>query len=334
MRISVASAGNDHRLGANEAPPAIVSIFLGEELDAVINAIEEGSLYPGTEQANMGIGVKVLPDFIKDTTDRNRTSPFAFTGNKFEFRMLGSAQSISGPNIVLNTIVAEELKQFADALEGAADFDATVSELIKTTIKEHKRIIFNGNGYSQEWEDEAARRGLLNLKTTVDALPKFVDEKNIKLFTEHNVFTKVEMESRYEILLETYVKVLNIEALTMIDMVKKDIIPAVSRYVEELAATAISVQSVNSSAKCLAEVTLIEELTKANDETYLNIVELDKLVKAASEHEESGLALATYYKDVIIPAMEKLRAGVDFMEENTSADLWPVPVYGDLLFRV
>ena len=228
LRISVASAGNDHRLGANEAPPAIVSMFVGEELEEVLDAIEKGTDYKGGEKQTMEIGVHVLPNFPKDTTDRNRTSPFAFTGNKFEFRMLGSNQSISGPNIVLNTIVAEELKQFADELEGAEDFTKALNDLIRKTIKEHTRIIFNGDGYADSWPIEAAKRGLLNYKTTVEALPHFIDKKNIDLFTSHNVFTEKEMISRTEILLETYSKTINIEALTLNDMVKKQILPALS----------------------------------------------------------------------------------------------------------
>ena len=232
MRVSVASAENDHRLGANEAPPAIISMFLGDDLEAILEAIESGKPYNGSGIEKMEIGDHVLPSFPKDTTDRNRTSPFAFTGNKFEFRSLGSSQSISGPNIILNTIVAEELKQFADELEGAEDFTEKLNELIKKTIKEHKRIIFNGDGYSDEWKAEAKKRGLLNLKTTVDALPTFLAPKNVELFTKHKIFTEKEMESRYEILLETYSKVINIEGLTMVDMAKKQILPAVNSYIE------------------------------------------------------------------------------------------------------
>ena len=234
MRVSVASAENDHRLGANEAPPAIISMFLGDDLEAILEAIESGKPYNGSGIEKMEIGVHVLPSFPKDTTDRNRTSPFAFTGNKFEFRSLGSSQSISGPNIILNTIVAEELKQFADELEGAEDFTEKLNELIKKTIKEHKRIIFNGDGYSDEWKAEAKKRGLLNLKTTVDALPTFLAPKNVELFTKHKIFTEKEMESRYEILLETYSKVINIEGLTMVDMAKKQILPAVNSYIGNL----------------------------------------------------------------------------------------------------
>lgn len=334
MRVSVASAGNDHRLGANEAPPAIVSIFVGDELESVLESIEKDTAYSGTEKETMEIGVHVLPNFIKDTTDRNRTSPFAFTGNKFEFRMLGSAQSISGPNIVLNTIVAEELKKFVDILENAEDFTTELNNLIRKTIKDHKRIIFNGNGYSDEWQEEAAKRGLLNLKTTVDALPQFVAEKNIKLFTDHNIFTKIEMFSRYEIMLEEYSKMINIEALTMVDMAKKDVIPAVSKYLDRLSKSAISVKELISTLSCSTELSLIEKLSKLNDETYSNVLALEDVMKEVTKYEDNALALATYYKDTVIPIMDKLRATVDLMEENTASDVWPYPTYGDLLFKI
>jgi glutamine synthetase len=235
LRVSVASAANDHRLGANEAPPAIVSVFLGDELTAIMDAIEHGERYAGAEAAKMKTGVNVIPEFMKDTTDRNRTSPFAFTGNKFEFRMVGSGFSISGPNIVLNTIVADVLSEFADRLEAASDFNAELKILMQETVKKHKRIIFNGNNYAAEWVEEADRRGLLNLKSTVDALPHFISDKSIRLFTKHNVFTENEVRSRYEILMETYCKTVNIEALTMLDMSKRDILPAVLAYGKELA---------------------------------------------------------------------------------------------------
>ena len=234
LRISVASAGNDHRLGANEAPPAIISIFLGDELTAILDAIETGTVYGGTLRVNMEIGVNVLPTFPKDTTDRNRTSPFAFTGNKFEFRSLGSQLNIACPNIMLNTILAEELKQFADELEGKEDFNGALNALIKRVIKEHKRIIFNGDGYADAWKLEAEKRGLTNLPTTVDALPHYTDAKNLKLFADHKIYTEIEMQSRQDIILETYSKTINIEALTASDMVKRDILPAVSAYVSEL----------------------------------------------------------------------------------------------------
>lgn len=333
MRVSVASAENDHRLGANEAPPAIISMFLGDDLEAILEAIESGKPYNGSGIEKMEIGVHVLPSFPKDTTDRNRTSPFAFTGNKFEFRSLGSSQSISGPNIILNTIVAEELKQFADELEGAEDFTEKLNELIKKTIKEHKRIIFNGDGYSDEWKAEAEKRGLLNLKTTVDALPTFLAPKNVELFTKHKIFTEKEMESRYEILLETYSKVINIEGLTMVDMAKKQILPAVNSYIGDLAATAKKKLAVTEGLSCKMEKDLLEKLSVLEDSAY------DKANKLAALLEEggkisNGLAQATFYKDQILPAMEELRSDCDALEVDTAESAWPFPQYGDLLFHI
>ena len=333
MRVSVASAENDHRLGANEAPPAIISMFLGDDLEAILEAIESGKPYNGSGIEKMEIGVHVLPSFPKDTTDRNRTSPFAFTGNKFEFRSLGSSQSISGPNIILNTIVAEELKQFADELEGAEDFTEKLNELIKKTIKEHKRIIFNGDGYSDEWKAEAEKRGLLNLKTTVDALPTFLAPKNVELFTKHKIFTEKEMESRYEILLETYSKVINIEGLTMVDMAKKQILPAVNSYIGDLAATAKKKLAVTEGLSCKMEKDLLEKLSVLEDSAY------DKANKLAALLEEggkisNGLAQATFYKDQILPAMEELRSDCDALEVDTAESSWPFPQYGDLLFHI
>ena len=333
MRVSVASAENDHRLGANEAPPAIISMFLGDDLEAILEAIESGKPYNGSGAEKMEIGVHVLPSFPKDTTDRNRTSPFAFTGNKFEFRSLGSSQSISGPNIILNTIVAEELKQFADELEGAEDFTEKLNELIKKTIKEHKRIIFNGDGYSDEWKAEAEKRGLLNLKTTVDALPTFLAPKNVELFTKHKIFTEKEMESRYEILLETYSKVINIEGLTMVDMAKKQILPAVNSYIGDLASTAKKKLAVTEGLSCKMEKDLLEKLSVLEDSAY------DKANKLAALLEEGGkisdgLAQATFYKDQILPAMEELRSDCDALEVDTAESSWPFPQYGDLLFHI
>ena len=333
MRVSVASAENDHRLGANEAPPAIISMFLGDDLEAILEAIESGKPYNGSGAEKMEIGVHVLPSFPKDTTDRNRTSPFAFTGNKFEFRSLGSSQSISGPNIILNTIVAEELKQFADELEGAEDFTEKLNELIKKTIKEHKRIIFNGDGYSDEWKAEAKKRGLLNLKTTVDALPTFLAPKNVELFTKHKIFTEKEMESRYEILLETYSKVINIEGLTMVDMAKKQILPAVNSYIGDLASTAKKKLAVTEGLSCKMEKDLLEKLSVLEDSAY------DKANKLAALLEEGGkisdgLAQATFYKDQILPAMEELRSDCDALEVDTAESAWPFPQYGDLLFHI
>ena len=333
MRVSVASAENDHRLGANEAPPAIISMFLGDDLEAILEAIESGKPYNGSGAEKMEIGVHVLPSFPKDTTDRNRTSPFAFTGNKFEFRSLGSSQSISGPNIILNTIVAEELKQFADELEGAEDFTEKLNELIKKTIKEHKRIIFNGDGYSDEWKAEAEKRGLLNLTTTVDALPTFLAPKNVELFTKHKIFTEKEMESRYEILLETYSKVINIEGLTMVDMAKKQILPAVNSYIGDLASTAKKKLAVTEGLSCKMEKDLLEKLSVLEDSAY------DKANKLAALLEEGGkisdgLAQATFYKDQILPAMEELRSDCDALEVDTAESSWPFPQYGDLLFHI
>ncbi|SHI77028.1 L-glutamine synthetase [Parasporobacterium paucivorans DSM 15970] len=334
MRITVASAGNDHRLGANEAPPAIVSIFVGDDLDCIFKSIDEGTKYDGMKQGTIEIGVHVLPNFIKDTTDRNRTSPFAFTGNKFEFRMPGSSQSISGPNVVINAIVAEELKKFADILENAEDFTAATNTLICKTLQDHRRIVFNGDGYSEEWQIEAKRRGLSNLRSTVDALPHFIDEKNIKLFTEHNIFTESEMHSRYEIMLESYSKILRIEALTMIEIAKKEIIPAVSRYVAKLCSTAVSVKDLGLDLQCAAEVSFINKLSKLNDEAYEYVNDLKETIDKTAQFHDDALALAVYYKESVIPAMDRLRAVADLMEENTCTEYWPHPTYGDLLFKI
>lgn len=332
LRISVASAGNDHRLGANEAPPAIVSMFVGEELEEVLDAIEKGTDYKGGEKQTMEIGVHVLPNFPKDTTDRNRTSPFAFTGNKFEFRMLGSNQSISGPNIVLNTIVAEELKQFADELEGAEDFTKALNALIRKTIKEHKRIIFNGDGYAESWPVEAEKRGLLNYKTTVEALPHFIDKKNIDLFTSHNVFTEKEMISRTEILLETYSKTINIEALTLNDMVKKQILPALSTYTADLAAALAAKTAVVDGIDVTMEEGELKELSAAQGKLYALSGKLGKELAEVPDGE--ALETATYYRDVIFAEMQGMRDVIDAAEEKVSSDVWPVPTYSDLIFRV
>ena len=332
LRISVASAGNDHRLGANEAPPAIVSMFVGEELEEVLDAIEKGTDYKGGEKQTMEIGVHVLPNFPKDTTDRNRTSPFAFTGNKFEFRMLGSNQSISGPNIVLNTIVAEELKQFADELEGAEDFTKALNDLIRKTIKEHKRIIFNGDGYAESWQIEAEKRGLLNDKTTVEALPHFIDQKNIDLFTSHNVFTEKEMISRTEILLETYSKTINIEALTLNDMVKKQLLPALSTYTADLAAALAAKTAVVDGIDVSMEESELKELSAAQGKLYALSCKLDKELAEVPGGE--ALETATYYRDVIFAEMQGMREVIDAAEEKVSSDVWPVPTYADIIFRV
>ncbi len=334
LRVSVASAGNDHRLGANEAPPAVISIFLGDELTEILNAIESGKAYDGREKEQMKIGVDVLPHFPKDTTDRNRTSPFAFTGNKFEFRMPGSSLSIAGPNFVINTAVAEVLKQFADELENAEDFTASLNNLIKRTISEHKRIIFNGNGYDDAWIMEALKRGLPNLKTTPDCMPSFISEKSIKLFTSHNVLTETEMKSRYEIVMENYVKVLNIEALTMLDMAKKDIMPAVSAYSKALADTAIAKKAVVASVDCSTyETETLKNLARGAANLYNKTAELEKALIDAKEHSDVT-ELAVYYKDHVIPAMNDMRIAADELETITAKAYWPYPSYGDLLFSV
>ena len=334
LRISVASAGNDHRLGANEAPPAIISIFLGDELTAVLHAIETGTVYGGTLRVNMEIGVNVLPTFPKDTTDRNRTSPFAFTGNKFEFRSLGSQLNIACPNIMLNTIIAEELKQFADELEGKEDFNGALNELIRRVIKEHKRIIFNGDGYADAWKLEAEKRGLTNLRTTVDALPHYTDEKNVKLFADHKIYTPIEMHSRQDIILETYSKTINIEALTASDMVKRDILPAVSAYVAELSNGVLTKKSISEDIPCQAELDIIKRLSGLQDCAYKKLATLDSAIIGVKEIGEDPIKVAAYYKDSVISAMTELRAVVDEMETLVSAEYWPYPSYGDLMFRV
>lgn len=335
LRVSVASAGNDHRLGANEAPPAIISIFLGDELTAILHAIETGTVYGGTLRVNMEIGVNVLPSFTKDTTDRNRTSPFAFTGNKFEFRSLGSQLNIACPNIMLNTIIADELEQFADELEGKSDdFMSALNALIKRVIKEHKRIIFNGDGYADAWKVEAEKRGLTNLPTTVDALPHYTDEKNVKLFTKHKIYTEVEMQSRQDIILETYAKTINIEALTASDMVKRDILPAVSSYVAELASGVATKKAISDDIPCEAELDIIKRLSGLQDCAYKKLAALDNAIIGVKEVGEDPIEVATYYKDSVITAMTELRAVVDEMETLVSSDYWPYPSYGDLMFRV
>ncbi len=333
LRISVASAGNDHRLGANEAPPAIVSMFLGTDLAEILEAIEKDEKYDAKQKDLMRIGVHTLPKFPKDTTDRNRTSPFAFTGNKFEFRMLGSAASISCANTVLNTSVAEELKQFADKLEGAADFEGALHDLIKETIKAHKRIIFNGDGYDDAWVREAERRGLLNLKTTPDALAHMLDEKNVKLFTSHKVLTETELKARHEVRLENYCKVVNIEALTMLDMVRKDILPAMSAYSAELASDAAAKTALLGDADCSYEKESVKSLSALLGATYRSTKKLESDLLAAKS--ETALpALADVYKGTILDDMRALRISVDEMETIASAKAWPYPCYGDLLFGV
>ena len=332
LRVSVASAGNDHRLGANEAPPAVVSMFLGTELTEVLRAIEKDEPYGGKEKEILKIGVHTLPKFPKDSTDRNRTSPFAFTGNKFEFRMLGSSSSVSCTNVVLNTAVAEELKQFADELEGAANFEETLHELIKKTITDHKRIIFNGNGYDDAWLAEAEKRGLLNLRTTPECLPYSLHEKNLKLFISHKVYSETEMRARYEILSENYCKIINIEALTMIDMAKKDILPAVSKYSHELSDTVIA-KAACGDIDAGYEKELLAKVSKLNTAAYKKTEKLEQAVLKAKEISETQ-ELSMYYKDAVFAAMSELRITVDELETVVPADIWPYPSYGDMLFSV
>ena len=331
MRISVASAGNDHRLGANEAPPAVISMFLGEELTGVLEAIEQGAAYDAREKVLMKIGVHTLPRFSRDTTDRNRTSPFAFTGNKFEFRMPGSSLSIAGPNFVLNTAVAEELSGFADELEQAANFQAALHELIRRTIHEHKRIIFNGNGYDAEWLAEAERRGLLNLKTTPDCLPYFIADKNIRLFEKHRVLTEKEMRSRYEITLDNYSKILHIEASTMLEMARRDILPAALRYSGDLAAAAAEKQALSIGSEVERE--LANRLSTLCASLYQRIGALEAAVQDAANSGDAE-ACAMYYKDHVFTAMQELRAVADELEGLTAKRYWPYPTYGDMLFSV
>ena len=333
LRVSVASAGNDHRLGANEAPPAVVSMFLGDELTEILESIASDSSYDSKEKVQMKIGVHVLPRFPKDTTDRNRTSPFAFTGNKFEFRMLGSSASVSGANIVLNTIVAESLKQFADELEGKENFNDALHELIKRVIKEHKRIIFNGNGYDDAWLAEAEKRGLLNLKSTPDCLPFYNSEKNKKLFTDHKVLSPSELDARYEIKLETYSKVLNIEALTMVDMVNKDILPAIADFIKALSDSINSKKAAVSTAECKYEEKIISRLSTLSGIIYDRCEALDKSLIGAMDSEDA-LKTAVYYKDTVFKAMNELRLSVDEAEVITNRKYWPYPGYGELLFSV
>lgn len=333
LRISVASAGNDHRLGANEAPPAIISIFLGDDLTEILDFIESDKIYNKKERDELKVGVNVLPNFKRDTTDRNRTSPFAFTGNKFEFRMLGSSSSIAATNVVLNTIVSETLSGFADVLEKSSNFDLDLINLIKSTIKSHKRILFNGNNYSNEWIKEAKNRGLLDLKTTVDAMPYFIIDKNIKLFKKHNVFTESEIYSRYEILLENYCKTINIEALTMIEMVKKDIIPAVSSYINDLTNTAISKKSLSNEIDCDVEIKLVSNLSSSLSCLYKETLELDdKLIKV--KEISNILDCAKYYKDTILLSLDSIRNIYDKIEPLVGRKYLPYPTYGDLLFGI
>ncbi len=333
LRLSVASAGNDHRLGANEAPPAIVSMFIGDELQAVLDSIESGVKFAGRKKVQMTIGVDVLPKFPKDTTDRNRTSPFAFTGNKFEFRMVGSADSIACANIMINTAVAEELRQFADELEKASDFKAALNDLIKRVIKEHKRIIFNGNGYDDAWVAEAEKRGLLNLKTTPEALAKYTEAKNLKIFELHEVFTEAEVKARQEILLENYAKLINIEAITMMQMARKSILPAVTLYSKELAETVMTKKSAVAGIDCSYEEGILKKIAANSTTMVQKVLELEEAQKKAYAT-EGEMAKALAYKDNVIPLMAEVRKCSDTMEKIVSKKFWPFPTYGDILFSV
>ena len=331
LRLSVASAGNDHRLGANEAPPAVVSMFLGDELTAILEAIETDTPYSAAEKTQMKLGVHTLPRFARDTTDRNRTSPFAFTGNKFEFRMVGSSDSIACCNIMLNTAVAESLKQFADELEGADNFESSLHALIQKTIKAHKRIIFNGNGYEDAWLEEAARRGLSNLRTTPDCVPHMLDKKNVEMLTSHKVYTAAELEARCEILMENYCKVVRIEALTMVDMVQKDILPAVEAYSAAVSGAAATKLALDTDTPCNYEKKPVKKLSALADQMddkaeklSLSMVKL-KMVDGIEEE-------AATIRDEILPRMNELRVAADEAETVTAAKYWPFPTYGELLF--
>ena len=327
LRCTVAYAGNDHRLGANEAPPAIISIFLGDELNAIIKSIVDGTNYENPEKANLRIGVDVLPAIRKDTTDRNRTSPLAFTGNKFEFRMLGASQSISSPNIALNTIMAEELAQFADILEKADNFDEALHSLVAETFKNHQRIIFDGNGYSQEWKDEAARRGLSNLPSTAECLPAYISPKNIDLVTRHGIFTEAEFRARHAIYLEAYNKIVNIEGRTMVDMAVHQILPAAMRYTDDLCQALYHKKAMNAS--CRAESDLVRLLSENTDALYDDITNLKEALATVPANKQEA---SFHYHDKVVPAMEAMRLHADILEANTAKSYWPYPTYSDLLF--
>ncbi len=334
LRISVATAGNDHRLGANEAPPAVVSMFLGDELNAVLEAIENDTPYQGAEKTQMKLGVDVLPKFNRDTTDRNRTSPFAFTGNKFEFRMLGSSNSIACANIMLNAAVAESLKIYADRLEGAEDFETVLHDMIKKTIKDHKRIIFNGNGYDDEWIKEATeKRGLLNLRTTPDAIPHLLDKKNVDMLTSHNVFSTTELKSRCEITLENYCKTVVIEANTMSEMAKREIIPAITSYVAFLTTAASNKKALDSAVSCAYETGTVKKLSALVDSIYERCMELDSLLVDVANCDDI-IEESRFVCDKLLPKMNELRISSDEAEVLTAKEYWPFPTYGDLLFGV
>jgi glutamine synthetase len=337
LRISVASAGNDHRLGANEAPPAIISVFLGDELTAILEALEKKEDYEDAKRSFLEIGVNALPHFTRDSTDRNRTSPFAFTGNKFEFRMLGSSISISEPNTILNTIVAETLSQFADRLEKSEDFNKDLAHVIRKTIREHRRIIFNGNNYSEEWAEEAKARGLSNLRSAVEAFPRMLDEKNVDVLVKHRVYAEKEIHSRYEISLENYIKTLHIEALTLIDMAKQDIIPAVAAYENDLAnllskKTKIAAK-LEADFSTALEAKLLSKLSRLSECLYANLESFETTVMQAKENPDP-LSTAKYYREKVFMDMVTLRGVVDELEALTAKKYWPYPIYAEMLYSV
>ena len=332
LRISVASAANDHRLGANEAPPAVVSMFLGTELESILDAIENEAPYGSVKKEQIKVGVHVLPKFPKDSTDRNRTSPFAFTGNKFEFRMPGSSASISGVNVVLNAAVAESLRQYADILEQADNFEAALHDLIRDVIRTHKRIVFNGNGYDEAWLREAESRGLLNLRSTPDCVPYYLAQKNIDLFVRHRVYSETELRARYQIKLDNYCKVLHMEAQTLLEISRKEILPAVSAYARDLADAALTRRELSSRSACRFETELGERLGGLIDSAYAKILAMEEALQQLPK--DDSLTLAVFYRDRILTGMEDLRSDLDEMERLTAAEYWPLPTYGELLFSV
>ena len=334
LRLTVASAGNDHRLGANEAPPAIISMYLGDDLGALVNAIINGTDYCSNGKVNMLTGVDVLPDFKKDTSDRNRTSPFAFTGNKFEFRALGSALNIACPNYMLNTMVADELAQFYDELKQADDLETAIKALVRKTLTEHQNIIFNGDNYSEEWVQEAARRGLCNYRSLPEAMAHYVDQKNIDLFVRNGIVTEAEIRARYEIELEHYSKQIRIEALTMIDMAEKNITPAVIAFVNSLSEAALAKKQLSASYSVHAETTLIEELSMTLESFVKKTAALKAAVTNAALYNNDPLKLATYYRETVFALMAELRVLGDTLETKTAKSAWPYPSYGDILFGV
>ena len=333
LRISVATAGNDHRLGANEAPPAIISIFLGDELTDILESVEKGTHHDNAERVKMSIGSDIIPYIRKDNTDRNRTSPFAFTGNKFEFRMLGSASSISDTNVIMNTMIADVFSQFADRLEKAEDFDSEVTAIIRESMIKHKRIIFNGDGYSEDWQAEAEKRGLLNLPSTVDAVPRLSSEENIALFERHKVLSRAEIASRVDILLENYSKTVHIEALTMIDMMNRDVIPAITAYTDRLCKTVYDKKRISESIDSSVEKELISRLSAANTEIYHLTADL-KMAVSKAEKIDDMTEKSRFYHDSVIRLMEDIRCYADSAESVVSKDCWPYPSYGDLLFKI